>query len=276
MLWQPSIRSSDANRSAQESDSSRLVELTGVSLATRERSILEKVDITVYRGEIVTLIGPNGAGKSTLLKVVTGLLKPDAGRVWRRPGLKIGYVPQHLEIDPVMPMTARRFLCLPKTFPEKALRSAMAEVGAPALLDQPLQSLSGGETQRLLLARSLLREPDLLILDEPLQGVDIAGQDDLLRLIEKLRRERACGIVLVSHDLHLVMAGTDRVVCLNRHVCCSGRPDHISRDPRYLALFGPKAADRLAVYHHHHDHRHDLAGEPLEDRREGHDHGAEG
>ncbi len=237
-----------------------LVSLQGVHVDFDGKSILEGIDLEVARGEIVTLIGPNGAGKSTLLKVVLGLLAPASGAVFRRPGLAVGYVPQRLQIDPILPLTVRRFLTLPQRHSEAALRTALQEVGADYILDQAVQELSGGEIQRMLLARALLRKPDLLILDEPLQGVDFTGQSSLFALIEALRRDHNCGVVLVSHDLHIVMSGTDRVVCLNRHVCCSGKPDSVSQHPEYLALFGPQVAQNLAVYTHSHDHHHDLQG----------------
>lgn len=247
-----------------EQSLSRLAGLTGVSFRYGRQSVLEDVDLEVHKGEIVTLVGPNGAGKSTLLKLVLGLLRPSSGQAYRRRGLKVGYVPQHLQIDPILPITARRFLCLPERSDDQRLLASLAEVGAPTLLDRPLQDLSGGEMQRLLLARALLRDPDLLILDEPLQGVDIGGQLSLFQLIERVRTARGCGVILVSHDLHVVLAGTDRVVCLNKHVCCSGKPESVSRNPAYLALFGPESAEGLALYQHHHDHHHDLAGAPLE------------
>ncbi len=237
--------------------------LTGEGITVRYggSAVLEGVDITVAPGEIVTLIGPNGSGKTTLVRVVLGLQKPDAGLVWTRPGTTIGYVPQRLAVDPVLPLTVRRFLQLSNRREEAMLLEVVAEVGAHALLDQQVHTLSGGELQRMALARALLREPDLLVLDEPLQGVDFHGQLQLFELIDKVRRARDCGVLMVSHDLHLVMAGTDRVVCLNRHVCCSGRPESVTRHPAYLALFGPGAADSLAVYTHSHDHDHGLSGE---------------
>ncbi len=234
--------------------------------------VLESVDLSVHPGEIVTLIGPNGAGKSTLVRIVLGLVRPAQGRVVRRPGLTIGYMPQHLRIDEGLPMTVRRFLSLARGGRPGDLSAALEEVGAGHLLDHPFQALSGGETQRVLLARALLRAPDLLVLDEPVQGVDVAGQIELYDLITRIRTRRGCGVLMVSHDLHLVMAATDRVICLNHHVCCAGRPDAVSAHPEYRALFGPLAGERLAVYTHSHDHRHDLGGAvvdcpPEDDRR---------
>jgi zinc transport system ATP-binding protein len=247
-----------------EASSNLLAALCGVSFRYGKLSVLQSVDLEVRKGEIVTLIGPNGAGKSTLLKLVLGLLQPAAGTAFRRPDLRVGYVPQRLHVDAVLPITARRFLCLPKRSDEARLMACLEEVGAPQVLGRAMQDLSGGEMQRLLLARALLRDPDLLILDEPLQGVDIGGQQSLFQLIETVRTSRGCGVILVSHDLHVVLAGTDRVVCLNKHICCSGKPESVSRNPAYLTLFGQQNAEGMALYQHRHDHRHDLAGATLE------------
>ena len=234
-----------------------LVELHGIRVAFRRRLALTDVSLTVHAGEIVTVIGPNGAGKTTLLRVVLGLQRPDAGSVVRVPDLRVGYLPQRLSVDDTLPLTAGRFLAL---VPGRRgdIAAALAEVGAEHVRDLPLQTLSGGELQRVLLARALLRKPELLVLDEPVQGVDIAGQAALFALIRRIRDERGCGVLLVSHDLHLVMAATDRVVCLNHHICCSGNPEAVTRDPAYRALFGA-AADGFAIYAHHHDHSHDHA-----------------
>ena len=238
-----------------------LVSVHGIEVRGRSGPILERVDLAIHRGEIVTLVGPNGAGKTTLARILLGLDRPDAGKVERAPGTVVGYVPQRLAVDPVLPLTVRRFLTLSRKASRRETDDALAEVGAGGLGERPIQDLSGGELQRTLLARALLRSPDLLILDEPVQGVDFAGQFELYGLIARIRDRRGCGVLLISHDLHLVMAATDRVVCLNRHVCCAGLPEDVSRDPAYAALFGPRAARELAVYHHEHDHRHDLHGE---------------
>ena len=213
---------------------------------------LNDVNLDVERGSITALIGPNGAGKTTLVRSVLGLLKPHVGEVWRRPRLTIGYMPQKLHVDATLPLSVLRFLRLvPGVRREQAL-AALREVGAAHVLERPLQSISGGELQRVLLARALLRKP--------VQGVDVAGQAELYRLIGKLRDRYGCGVLMVSHDLHLVMSATDQVVCLNRHVCCSGHPEQVSGDPAFVELFGQDARS-LAIYHHHHDHAHDLHGE---------------
>jgi len=245
------------------SQSPPLVEARGVSVRFGRRSVLEAVNLTVHAGEIVTLVGLNGAGKSTLVRVLLGIIPPSLGEVVRGPGLRIGYSPQHVHRDPVLPMTVRRFLTLGAPATRERLRALLAEVGAGAILDHPLAEISGGELHRVLLARALLREPGLLVLDEPLAGVDISSQSDLYRLIATIRDRYGCGVLLVSHDLHLVMAATDTVVCLNRHVCCTGHPQAITRHPEFVALFGPHVASGLAVYQHSHDHRHDTLGEPV-------------
>jgi len=238
-------------------NSEPLIRASSVDLRIGRTQILSHVDMTVGSGEIVTLVGPNGAGKSSLVRVILGLLAPSGGEVWRKPGLRVGYLPQTLSVDPVLPMTVRRLLALAGT---GSATKVLAEVGADDLTERALQDLSGGEFQRVMLARALLRDPGLLVLDEPLRGIDLGGQLALYDLIGHLRRDRGIGVLMVSHDLHIVMAATDRVVCLNQHVCCSGAPEAVSRSPEYAALFGAAAARHLAVYAHEHDHAHDLHG----------------
>jgi zinc transport system ATP-binding protein len=202
-----------------------------------------------------------------LVRIALGLLRPDHGTVALRPGTRIGYMPQKFQLDETLPLTARRFLSLSPGAADGDIRRVAEETGIGHLLGHPLGALSGGEVQRTLLARALLRQPELLVLDEPVRGVDVGGQLELYDLIARLRRQRGCGVLMVSHDLHLVMAATDRVVCLNRHVCCAGKPEAVSSHPEYLALFGALPAERIAVYSHRHDHRHDLHGEVVEGRR---------
>ncbi len=240
---------------------SPLVEVTGVGLSLGGLTVLANVDLAVGDGEIVTLIGPNGSGKSTLVGVVLGLVKPDRGRVRVRPGARIGYVPQRVAVNHTLPLTVGRFLSLGTRAGRGRLGDVLDEVGAAHLIDRPVSRVSGGEFQRALLARALLREPDLLVLDEPVQGVDVTGQGELFALITRIRDRRGCGVLMVSHDLHLVMASTDTVVCLNHHVCCTGLPEAVTRHPAYLELFGPLAERGLAVYTHQHDHRHGAGGE---------------
>lgn len=239
----------------------RLIQTRDVDVSFDGRAILSHVSLTVDRGEIVSLIGPNGAGKTTLVRVILGLLAPGGGLVARLPGLRIGYMPQSLAVDGILPLTAARFLALSGVTDEVRIKKALADVGAAQVADWQLRDLSGGELRRVILARALLREPDLLVLDEPVQGVDVVGQSELYELISRLRDKTGCGVLMVSHDLHVVMAATDKVVCINHHVCCTGQPEAVSRHPEYLALFGPFAAQRLALYTHGHDHRHNQHGD---------------
>lgn len=249
-----------------------LIEARDVSLNIQGKQILDHIDLKVNNGEIVTLIGPNGAGKSTLVRVILGLIKPNKGKVTLAPKTRIGYMPQRLSIDPVLPLTVRRFLTLAQHCNQSKLSDVLTEVGAEQLLESPMQNLSGGETQRVLLARAMLREPDLLILDEPVQGVDVGGQEELYQLISTIRKHHGCGILMISHDLHMVMSATDQVVCLNKHVCCSGHPDSVRVNPNYLALFGNTPV--LTHYSHHHDHSHDAHGNVIENNQhEGCKHG---
>lgn len=240
-----------------------LVAGRGLYLALGGRLVLAGVDIEVAAGEIVTVIGPNGSGKTTLLRVLLGLLRADAGIVERRPGLRIGYLPQRMPVDPVLPLDVNRLMTLTRRARSADVDQALAETGVQHLRHASVATLSGGELQRVLLARALLSSPDLLVLDEPVQGVDFAGEAALYELISALRARRGCGVLMISHDLHVVMAATDRVLCLNHHVCCAGTPDAVSRHPEYARLFGRQAAAALAVYTHHHDHRHDLGGDVI-------------
>lgn len=225
-----------------------------------DKTVLDDVQLTLQRGKIVTLIGPNGAGKTSLVRTILGLQKPTSGRIERAADLHIGYMPQKLQLEASLPLTAQRFLALGGAGAAQ-IAEASALTGIGHLADSPMQQLSGGEVQRVLLTRALAREPNLLVLDEPVQGVDINGQLALYQLINRIRHERGCGVLMVSHDLHLVMANTDEVLCLNQHVCCHGHPESVSNHPAYQALFGTRAAEMLAVYTHHHDHKHDLHGD---------------
>jgi zinc transport system ATP-binding protein len=229
-----------------------LLAAEGLSVRAGGKEILQGIDLEIRPGEIVTVIGPNGAGKTTLLRVLLGVLQPASGRVIKRPGLRVGYVPQRLYVDPILPLTVSRFLRIGRVPRRFDLQRILAEVGAEELTGRMLHNLSGGEFQRVVLARALLRDPELLILDEPAQGVDVTGQADLYELFARLRRQRGCSVLLVSHDLHMVMAATDRVICIDRRICCSGHPEHVVRDPAYTRLFGVDAAKALAVYAHHH------------------------
>ena len=239
---------------------SPLVELKHAAVRHGGRNLVSDIDLTVGPGEIVTLIGPNGSGKSTTAKLVTGVLKPTTGEVARRPSLRIGYVPQKLAIDWTMPLTVARLMTLTGRHLLRDVDAALEEAGALHLRGAAVQDLSGGEFQRVLFARAVVRKPDLLVLDEPVQGVDLGGEVAIYELIRQIRDRTGCGILLISHDLHVVMAETDTVVCLNGHVCCRGTPESVLRHPAYLQLFGTRAAGALALYQHHHDHTHEEDG----------------
>ena len=227
-----------------------------INFRRNQRRILQDTSLHLHEREIVTLIGPNGAGKSTLIKILLGLVTPDSGTVTRAPNLSIGYMPQKLALDTSIPLSVERFLTL--SGKDSAwLQHCVELTSINNLLSHPMQSLSGGELQRVLLARAIYRRPQLLVLDEPVQGVDVSGQSALYRLINQVRADLHCSVLMVSHDLHLVMAATDRVVCLNQHVCCEGHPDSVSSHPEFLRLFGKNADAEVAVYTHEHDHQHD-------------------
>lgn len=240
-----------------------LLTLNDVGVSLGGQTIVERVRFSVSRGDIVTVIGPNGAGKTTLIKAILGLQPISTGRIDKSSGLTIGYVPQHIQFQPTLPLTVKRFLSLTRASAADC-RKALEQTNVGHLYDASIHHLSGGEMQRLLIARALVRRPDLLVLDEPAQGVDVNGQAALYDLIRALRDRLDCGVIMISHDLHLVMAATDKVLCLNQHVCCSGYPEQVSHDPAFVELFGRHVADSVAVYHHHHNHRHDLHGDVVD------------
>ena len=234
-----------------------LLEVSDLSVLRSGRTILDKISFSLGRGEIMSVIGPNGGGKTTLLRVILGLLTPDSGTAQLSLGTSIGYVPQKLALDNSMPLTPRRFLSLGMKSARGRVSETAERAGITHLLDQQLTGLSGGETQRVLLARAIMKQPDFLVLDEPTQGMDVAAQSELFRLIGTILDETGAAIIMVSHDLHLVMRGTDRVLCLNGHVCCTGHPAEIERDPSFRALFGRLDEAAVVPYRHDHDHTHD-------------------
>lgn len=240
-----------------QGEKQQLIVARGLGVEIGGRLVVSQVDLAIHRGEIVTLIGPNGGGKSTVARALINVISPTQGTIERAKKLKIGYVPQKLSIDWTMPLSVERFMRLTQNHKLNAVIDALAETGAAHLLHAPMQGLSGGEFQRVMIARAILSKPDLLVLDEPVQGVDHRGEIALYQLIRDIRDRLDCGVLLISHDLHIVMADSDTIVCLNGHVCCSGTPEAVSRNDAYLELFGPRAQGTLAVYRHHHDHSHD-------------------
>ena len=228
-------------------------------------SVLHDVDLAIRPREIVTIVGPNGSGKSTLLRTMLGAVEPTGGRVGRRENLRVGYVPQRLAIDATLPLSVARFLTLPARRARGEVERALALTGVETLGDRRLADLSGGQFQRVLLARALLGEPHLLMLDEPTRGLDQPATAAFYRLVENVRDETGAAVLMVSHDLHVVMGGSDRVVCLNGHVCCEGAPEVVQAAPAYRALFGEGTGGALALYRHHHDHTHDHSHEHAPD-----------
>ena len=234
-----------------------LLSARDATLRVGKRNILDHVNVDVRGGEIVTVIGPNGAGKSTLVRCMLGLQALTSGEIVRRKDLRVGYVPQRFPLTPNVPLDLRRLLSLTLRPSEAEIDEALAETGIAHLKSANVASLSGGELQRALLARAILRKPEVLVLDEPVQAVDFMGEARLYELISTIRRRHGCGILMVSHDLHMVMAESDHVVCLNGHVCCEGGPQKVQADPEFSKLFGPSAARMIAAYTHHHDHDHE-------------------
>ena len=231
-----------------------LLAAENISVAFGGEVALADVSIRVRRADFITIVGPNGAGKTTLLKCLIGAHKPDSGKVRRAAGLRIGYAPQQLAADRTMPISAGSFISLRKHATADAVVQAAAEVNIGAALHKPLYALSGGERQRVLLARALLGEPDILVLDEPAQNLDVSGRTAFYALLARIYRRRQLAVVMVSHDLHLVMQATKHVICLYHHICCSGAPQQVARDPQFAAAFG--AAPLTAFYHHKHNHHH--------------------
>ncbi|VFP78738.1 Zinc import ATP-binding protein ZnuC [Candidatus Erwinia haradaeae] len=235
---------------------SNLIKLTKISVNFGPNPILTNISLQIESGKILTLLGPNGAGKSTLVRVVLGLITPNSGIIERDKKLCIGYVPQKIFLDLTLPLNVKRFMQLRPRTQCRDIHSALKRVQAEHLITYPLQKLSGGEMQRVLLARALFNQPQLLVLDEPTQGIDVNGQVILYNLIDQIRHELNCSILMVSHDLHLVMAKTDRVLCLNHHICCSGTSEAVSQHPEFISMFGYLGSEQLAIYRHN-NHTHD-------------------
>lgn len=241
-----------------------LISTHGLTVKHGGKTTLDSVDFHIDRGEIVTLVGPNGSGKTTLLRALIGAIASE-GVIDRADNLSIGYVPQKLDIDPSLPLTVMRFLRLPTWHTKSKVDAALQTGGAGHIAHSAMADLSGGQLQRVLLARAILNKPDILILDEATQGLDQPGAASFYQQIEDVRTELGCAVLMVSHDLHVVMAASDRVVCLNRHVCCHGTPDIVASAPEYRALFGTGTGGALALYRHEHSHSHDHTHDHSED-----------
>lgn len=249
-----------------------LIDAKAVSVTLGGHQALANVDMSVAPGEIVTVVGPNGSGKTTLLRALIGAVPLSAGHVERAARLRIGYVPQSLSIDPTLPLTVARFLSLPRRRGSAEMSEALAQAGAAGLEGRQMTELSGGQFQRVLLARALLEKPQLLILDEPTTGLDQPGSAGFYRRIEALKEETGCAVLMVSHELHVVMSASDRVICLNGHVCCHGAPDVVASAPEYRALFGSGTQGALALYRHDHDHHHHHDHEHEHEPKDTHEH----
>jgi zinc transport system ATP-binding protein len=234
-----------------------LITLQDVTVQYGAIPVLTGVNLKVAKGEIVTIVGPNGSGKSSLLRVLTGALKPKKGSRLHAVGLKMGYVPQKLSLDPTFPITVRRMLDIPKRIDHAEAARVSDLTGISQIWDSQIANLSGGQLQRVMLARAIVGAPDVLLLDEPTQGLDQPGAAAFYQLIADLRDTMDCAVIMVSHDLHVVMSASDRVICLNGHICCEGTPDVVSTAPEYRALFGTGTKGALALYRHDHDHSHD-------------------
>ncbi len=238
-----------------------LLSARDVSYVQGKRLILDRISFELRRAQITTIIGPNGAGKSTLTNIVNGLINDYSGIIDRGSRLRIGYLPQKVYVNRLMPLSVERLLRLTRVSSDAEIERALAQSEVGYLRQRQVHSLSEGELKRVLLARTTLGKPDLIVLDEPTAGVDVSGEIRMYQLIGELRDQLQCAVLLVSHDLHLVMSQTDQVLCLNQHLCCSGLPESVSQHPEYLALFGQQVSDSIAVYAHHHDHVHDVSGE---------------
>lgn len=233
-----------------------LIQLNNCGILRNHKWLVRGVSLTVDRGQIVTLIGPNGSGKSTTAKMALGIIKPDEGDNTIKENLKISYVPQKLEIDWSLPLRVIDFMNLIENYEHSIVNEMLTITGIQHLQNEDVRNLSGGEFQRLLMARAIAKKPDFLVLDEPVQGVDYAGEIALYQIIQDIRKNFNCGILLISHNLHVVMSQTNHVICLNGHICCSGEPKSIVKNPEYIKLFGENMDPTLAFYKHEHDHHH--------------------
>ena len=249
-----------------------LIEARNLDVTLGNKTVLHDINFSLHPGEIVTIVGPNGSGKSTFLRSLLGAVRPARGSVARKNGLRIGYVPQSLHIETTLPMTTARFLGLPNAISADAAKTALHHAGVDDLSDRQMTDLSGGQFQRVLLARAVLNKPQVLLLDEATQGLDQPGSAAFYRQIEQVRTELGCAVLMISHDLHVVMAASDRVLCLNGHICCEGAPELVASAPEYRALFGTGTQGALALYRHEHSHSHDHTHDPSQTHSHDHEH----
>ena len=249
-----------------------LIDVENLSVRYGNKTVLSHVDLTIESGEIVTIVGPNGSGKTSLFRAIIGSTEASSGQITNEPWLRIGYVPQKLHIDPTLPITVERFLQLTGKLSRAACEAALEAAGVPDLLKSQMSGLSGGQFQRVLLARALLAKPDVLLLDEATQGLDQAGSAAFYRQIDTVRKDTGCAILMISHELHVARSASDRVICLNGHVCCAGTPAVVASAPEYRALFGSGTGGALALYRHDHDHDHDHEDDHSHDHDHDHHH----
>lgn len=233
-----------------------LLSIKNLSVVTNEYKILNNINFNIHKNQIITIIGPNGAGKSTLIKTILGFIKPSCGKIIKHPHLRIGYVPQKIHFPEQIPMTALEFLKLNQKSDTSLESPLNKELNIKHLLNKSIHKLSGGELQKILLTKALHNNPNLLLLDEPTQSIDLTGQAQFYKLCSYLQQQLNCAILMASHDLHIVMSGTNSVICLNKHICCHGSATTVSKNPEFIQLFG-EHMEKLAIYHHHHDHKHD-------------------
>lgn len=247
--------------SIQCDPNSPLIELKNINVVFEQKTALQNINLNIYPQSIITIVGPNGGGKSTLLKTLLKLQQPTSGEVIYSQNVRIGYVPQKIHLDHSLPLTVERFLALKKGAKPQEISTALEQLSIAHLRKNNMQKLSGGEMQRVLLARAILNKPNLLVLDEPTQGVDITGQAELYLLIHQTQQQLNCAVLMVSHDLHIVMADSKEVICINQHICCAGTPETLSNDPTFMRLWGNQLSQNVGFYTHHHNHHHNLHGD---------------